>query len=89
MQEEPIDFRDIKLHLIEEADCKMPDMIVYADDCDFSTEIEEHKEKAYQPAENVLVDMNLIVDEDKTERTTVKRNKGRREQMEQRHQTRV
>ena len=85
MHEEPIDFRDMNLHLIEEAECNMPDMIVYADDSDFSTEIEEHKEKAYQPAKIVLVDMNLIVDEDKTEHTTVKRNKGRREQLEQRH----
>ena len=45
MQEEPIDVRDINLQWIEKTESNIPDMIVYADDCDFITEIDEKKEK--------------------------------------------
>ena len=72
MQEEPIDVRDINLQWIEKTESNIPDMIVYADDCDFITEIDEKKGKIYQLAKDVMIDMNLIVNEDKTKHTTVK-----------------
>ena len=73
MQEEPIDVRNINLQWIEKRESNIPDMIAYADDCDFITEIDEEKERIYQRAKDVMTDMNLIVNEDKTEQTTVKR----------------
>ena len=39
MEEEPINVRDINLQWIEKTESSIPDMIVYADDCDVITEI--------------------------------------------------
>ena len=50
----------------------IPEEIVYADDCDFITEIEKTKDKIYEKAKEIMKSKNLLVKEEKTEYTTVK-----------------
>ena len=47
MQKEPIDCRDINLRLVEKMGSSIPEEIMYADDCDFTTGIEKTKDKVY------------------------------------------
>ena len=51
----------------------IPEEIVYADDCDFITEIEKTKDKIYEKAKEIMKSKNLLVNEEKTEYTIVKR----------------
>ena len=50
MQKEPIDCRDINPRWVEKMESSIPEEIVYADDCDFITEIEKTKDKIYEKA---------------------------------------
>ena len=45
---------------------------MYADDCDFITELNQKKEKIYPKEKTILTNKNLPVNEDKTENTTIK-----------------
>ena len=47
--------------------------IMYADECDFITEIEKAKDKIYEKAKEIIKSKNLLVKEEKTEYTIVKR----------------
>ena len=51
----------------------IPEEIVYADDFDFVTEIEKTKDKIYEKAKEIMTSKNLLMNEEKTEYTTVKR----------------
>ena len=51
----------------------LPDEMVYADDCDFIRELAQKKERIYQKAKTILANKNPLVNEDKTENTTIKR----------------
>ena len=73
MQKEPIDCRDINPRWVEKMESSIPEEIVYADDCDFITEIEKTKDKIYQKAKEIMKTKNLLVKEEKTEYITVKR----------------
>ena len=46
---------------------------MYADDCDFITEIEKTKDKIYEKAKEIMKSKNLLVRVEKTEYNTVKR----------------
>ena len=46
---------------------------MYADDCDFIAEIEKTKDKIYENAKEIMKNKNLLVNEEKTEYTTVRR----------------
>ena len=72
MQKEPIDCRDINPRWVEKMESSIPEEIVYADDCDFITEIEKTKDKIYEKAKEIMKSKNLLVNEEKTEYTTVK-----------------
>ena len=50
----------------------IPEEIVYADDCDFITEIGKTKNKIYEKAKDIMKSKNLLVNDEKTEYTTVK-----------------
>ena len=51
----------------------IPEETVYADVCDFITEIEKAKDKIYQKVKEIMKTKNLLVKEEKTEYITVKR----------------
>ena len=78
MQKEPIDCRDINPRWVDKMESSIPEVIVYADDCDFITEIEKTKDKIYEKAKEIVKNKTLLVNEDKTEYTTVK--KGSKEE---------
>ena len=46
---------------------------MYADDCDFIAEIEKTRYKIYEKAKEIMKNKNLLVNEEKTEYTTVRR----------------
>ena len=73
MQKEPIDCKDINPRWVEKMESSIPEEIVYADDCDFITEIEKTKDKIYEKAKEIMKSKNLLVNEEKTEYTIVKR----------------
>ena len=73
MQKEPIDCRDINPRWVEKMESSIPEEIVYADDCDFITEIEKTKDEVYEKAKEIMKSKNLLVNEEKTEYTAVKR----------------
>ena len=50
LQNDPTDCRDINPRWIEKTKSNIPEEIIYADDCDFITEIEKKKEKIYKKA---------------------------------------
>ena len=50
----------------------IPEEIVYADDCDFITEIGKTKDKIYEKAKEIMKSKSLLVNNEKTEYTTVK-----------------
>ena len=54
MQKEPIDCRDINPRWVEKMESSIPEEIVYADDCDFITEIEKTKDKIYEKAKEIM-----------------------------------
>ena len=56
------------------------DEMLYADDCDFMRELEQKKERVYQKAMTILTNKNLLVNEDKTENTTIKRKETETEE---------
>ena len=49
----------------------LPNEMVYPDDWNFITELDQKKERIYQKAKTIL--KNLLVNEDYTENTTIKR----------------
>ena len=49
----------------------LPDEMVYPDDWNFITELDQKKERIYQKAKTIL--KNLLVNEGYTENTTIKR----------------
>ena len=51
----------------------LPDEMVYPDDWNFITELDQKKERIYQKAKTILTKKNLLVNEDYTENTTIKR----------------
>ena len=51
MQKEPVDCKDINPRWVEKMESSIPEEIVYADDCDFITEIEKTKYKIYEKVE--------------------------------------
>ena len=73
MQKELIDCRDINPRCVEKMESNIPEEIVYADDCEFTTEIEKTKDKIYEKAKEIMQSKSLLVIEGKTEYTTVKR----------------
>ena len=73
MEKEPIDCRDINPRWVEKMESSIPEEIVYADDCDFITEIGKAKVNIYGKAKEIITSKNLLVNEEKTEYTTVKR----------------
>ena len=73
MQKEPIDYRDINPRWVEKMESSIPKEIMYVDDCDFITEIKKTKEKIYEKAKEIMTSKNLLVNEEKTAYTTVKR----------------
>ena len=54
MQKEPIDCRDINPRWVEKMESSIPEEIVYADDCDFITEIEKTKDKICEKAKEIM-----------------------------------
>ena len=52
---------------------RIPEEIVYVDNCYFITEIGKTKDKIYEKAKEIMTSKNLLVSEEKTEYTTVKR----------------
>ena len=56
MQKEPIDCRDINPRWVEKMESSIPEEIadVYADECDFITEIEKTKEKIYEKVKEIM-----------------------------------
>ena len=79
MEVEPFDIRACNRELLEKLESSLPDKLMYADDCDFLTEIEEEKEKHVRIAKEVLARHNLIINEGKTEQVTIKRGKVQEE----------
>ena len=79
MQKEPRDCRDINPRWVEKMESSISDEIVYADDCDFITETEKTKDKVYEKATEIMKSKNLLVNEGKTENTTVKRGSKEKE----------
>ena len=73
MQKERIDCRDINPRWVETMESSIPEETVYADDCDFITEIEKANDKIYQKVKEIMKTKNLLVKEEKTEYITVKR----------------
>ena len=73
MQKELIDCRDINPRCVEKMESNIPEEIVYADDCEFITEIEKTKDKIYEKAKEIMQSKSLSVIKGKTEYTTVKR----------------
>ena len=73
IEKEPIDCRDINQQLLEKIKSEIPNDILYADDCDFVTEIEKMTKRIYEIAKEILKEHNLLVNDDKTENTVVKR----------------
>ncbi len=49
--------------------------MVYADDCDFITENFKEKQTTYKKAKEILTEHNLLINDDKTENTVVKRER--------------
>ena len=45
----------------------IPEEIVYANDCDFITEMEMTKDKIYEKAKETMTSKNLLVNKEKTE----------------------
>ena len=80
VQEEPIDVREINKEWVEKVKSNLPSEIIYADDCDFITEMEKKKDLVYEKSYNILRDENLIVNDDKTEHTIIRREKKREEE---------
>ena len=72
-EKEPIDCRDINKQLLEKIKSEIPDEILYSDDCDFVTEIENMTKRIYEMAREILKEHNLLVNDDKTENTVIKR----------------
>ena len=73
MQKEPIDCRDINPRWVKKMESSIPEEIVYADDCDFITEMEKTKNKIYEKSKETMTSKNLLVDKEKIEYTTMKR----------------
>ena len=67
--------RDINAQWIEQTQSCLPHEMIYADDCDFITEMEKEKYTTYRNAKRILNNNNLQVNEDKTEHTIIKREK--------------
>ena len=73
MQKEPNHCRNINSRWVEKMKSSIPEEIVYADDCDFIAEIEKTKDKIYEKANEIITSKNLLMNEEKTEYTTLKR----------------
>ena len=81
MQKEPNHCRNINSRWVEKMKSSIPEEIVYADDCDFIAETEKTKDKIYEKANEIMSSKNLLMNEEKTEYTTLKRGskEGERE----------
>ena len=55
----------------------LPDEMIYADDCDFITEDEQVKRFVNNRSGDILLQQNLLVNNDKTENTTLERHPGK------------
>ena len=58
----------------------LPDELVYANDCNFITDLDRKRERIYQKAKTILTNKNLLVNEDKSENTTIKREEAETEE---------
>ena len=76
MQEQSIDVRDINLQWIEITVSNIPDMIAYADNCDFIIEIDEKKGKIYQLAKYVMTDLNIKLGSKLDDKEDIERRKS-------------
>ena len=59
--------------LVKKIESSIPEEIVYSDDCDFIIEIERTKDKIYEKAKEIMKSKKLLVNEEKTKYTTLKR----------------
>ena len=73
MHKEPNHCRNINSRWVEKMKSSIPEEIVYADDCDFIAETEKTKDKIYEKANEIMSSKNLLMKEEKTEYTTLKR----------------
>ena len=80
IDEEPIDVKEINIQWIEQSSSEMPHEMEYADDCDLISENEKKKEMILSKTRDILTKNNLLVNEDKTEHTVVKRSSKREEE---------
>ena len=60
-----------------EKDNSLPDEMIYADDCDFLMEEEKLKRFVNTKTSDILLQDNLLVNDDKTENTTLERHTGK------------
>ena len=63
IQSEPIDVNDINKQWLEPAE------MIYADDCDVITENCKKKQTTYKKAKELLTENNLLINDEKTEKT--------------------
>ena len=88
MGQDPIDLRNINPQWTERMKSNFQDKIVYDDDWDFITELEQKKESIYQKAKTTLANKNLLVNENR-KNTTINRKEIETRGMEERHQIRI
>ena len=51
--------------------------MVYADDCNFITELDQKKKRVYQKVKTIQTNKNLLVNQGKTENTNIRRKEMR------------
>ena len=69
----PFNVRDQNPKWTERMKSNLSPEMLYADDCNFITELEQKWERIYQKAKTILTNKNVLVNEDKTENTAIKR----------------
>ena len=79
VEESPIDVRDINPRWIEKKHSSLPKEMIYADDCDFLSEEEKEKENINSKISLILKENNLLINEEKTEHTILKRGESNTE----------
>ncbi len=79
MESEPIDCRDINPEWVKKMNSNIPSEIIYADDCDFITELLKKKNRIHEVSKRTLKEDNLLVNEETTENTIVKRGTKEKE----------
>ena len=70
-------FRGINGLWTERIRSNLPDEMVYADDCDFITELDQKKKRIYQKVKTIQTNKNLLVNQGKTENANIRRKEMR------------